>query len=277
MRDYTEEQLRLLLSHVDDLCRRAEGGVICHTSFLTMREQMEVDRHIGSAGRRATVYWGGFDGSERKMLFCLPDYITASPDAVSTIPVRELDADELRPWLDETWQESMAVLQVKGSGYKTLDHRSYLGSLLSLGIEREVLGDIVVQGDAQALVVCERKIADYLLGTWKTVGADTVKVSAVTLPEDFFVERKFEEIRDTIASDRLDCMLAALTNLSRDKAQTMIRAGLVDVDFMTEQRPDRSVPQGAMLSVRGYGRYEIVGTDGVTRKGRLRLIAKKFI
>ena len=58
MRDYTEDQLRLLLSHVDDLCRRAEGGVICHTAFLTMREQIEVDRHIGSAGRKATVYWG---------------------------------------------------------------------------------------------------------------------------------------------------------------------------------------------------------------------------
>lgn len=277
MRDYTEEQLHLLLSHVDDLCRRAEGGVICHTAFLTMREQIEIDRHIGSASRRATVYWGGYAGCERKMLFCLPDYITASLDALSTLPVRELGAAELRPWLDETWQESMAVLQVKGSGYKTLDHRAYLGSLLSLGIEREVLGDIVVQGDAQALVVCERRIADYLLSSWRTVGADTVRVSAVTLPEDFCVERQYEDIRDTIASERLDCVLAALTNLSRDKAQSMIRAGLVDVDFLTEQRPDRSVPSGAMLSVRGYGRYEVLGTDGVTKKGRLRLIARKFI
>ena len=49
------------------------------------------------------------------------------------------------------------------------------------------------------------------------------------------------------------------------------------VDFITEQRTDRAVPDGAMLSVRGYGRYEIVGTDGVTRKGRLRLIAKTFL
>lgn len=273
MRDHTEEQLRLLLSHTDDLCRRAEGGVIGHTAFLTMREQIEIDRHIGSVGRRRTVLWGGYEGSERKMLFCLPEYISDATEA----PVRELDVSELRLWLGETWGESMAVLRVRGSGYKELDHRSYLGSLLSLGIEREVLGDIVVESPHDALVVCERKIADYLLTQWNTVGADTVKVSEVILPDDFRIEKKFQEIRDTIASDRLDCILAALTDLSREKAQSMIRAGLVDVNFLTEQRPDRAVPDGAMLSVRGYGRYEIVGTDGVTRKGRLRLIAKKFI
>ena len=273
MKDHTEEQVRLLLSHVDDLMRRAEGGVIGHTAFLTMREQIEIDRHIGSAGRKKTAFWGGYEGSERKMLFCLPDYISE----VSEVAVREMAVEELRPWLSESWEESMAVLRVKGSGYKELDHRSYLGSLLSLGIERAVLGDIVVESPHDALVVCERKIADYLLTQWKTVGADTVKVSEIVLPEDFRVERKFQEIRDTIASDRLDCILAALTNLSREKAQNMIRSGLVDVDFITEQRTDRSVPDGAMLSVRGYGRYEIVGTDGITRKGRLRLIAKKFI
>ena len=273
MRDHTEEQVRLLLSHVDDLCRRAEGGVIGHTAFLTMREQIEIDRHIGSAGQKNTVFWGGYEGSERKMLFCLPEYIADS----AGLPVRECQREELVPWLGESWEESMAVLRVKGSGYKELDHRSYLGSLLSLGIERAVLGDIVVESPHEALVICERRIGDYLLSEWHTVGADTVKVSAVTLAEDFRVERKFQEIRDTIASDRLDCVLAALTNLSREKAQGMIRAGLVDLDFITEQRTDRSVPDGAMLSVRGYGRYEVVGTDGVTRKGRLRLIAKKFI
>ena len=273
MRDHTEEQLRLLLSHVDDLCRRATGGVIGNTSFLTMREQIEIDRHIGSAGKRTTVLWGGYTGSERKMLFCLPEYIS---DAVG-VSMRELGTEELLPWLGESFAECMTVLRVKGSGFRELEHRSYLGSLLSLGIERTVLGDIVVQGPHEALVICERKIADYLLTSWKTVGADTVKVSAIALPADFSVERKFETIHDTIASDRLDCVLSALTNLSREKAQGMIRAGLVDVDFITEQRPDRSVPEGAMLSVRGYGRYEVVGTDGVTRKGRLRLIAKKFI
>ena len=75
MRDHTEEQLRLLLSHVDDLCRRAAGGAIGSTAFLTMREQIEIDRHIGSAGKRSTVFWGGYMGSERKMLFCLLAYL----------------------------------------------------------------------------------------------------------------------------------------------------------------------------------------------------------
>ena len=273
MRDHTEEQLHLLLSHVDDLIRRAEQGSVGVTSFLTMREQIEIDRHIGSAGRKKTVFWGGCEGSERKMLFCLPDYIV---DAFE-LSVRELGSTELRPWLGEIWEESLLALRVRGSGYRELEHRSYLGSLLSLGVERAVVGDIVVQGPHEALVFCERRISDYLLSEWKTVGADTVKVSLAALPEDFTVERRFQMIHDTVASERLDCILAALTNLSREKAQGMIRAGLVEVDFLTEQRPDRAVPEGAMLSVRGYGRYEVIGTDGVTRKGRLRLHAKKFI
>ncbi len=277
MHDHTEDSLRLLLSHVDDLCRRARGGAVVWSDFLTMREQIEIDRHLGTSGRKSTLFWGGFEGAERKMLFILPDYLTDTLEAVSAIPLRELGLQELAPYLGESYAEAYAVLHIKGSGYHTLEHRALMGSLLALGVERAVVGDIVVLDPHLALVACKRSMADFLVSEWKMVGGDTVRVEAITLPQEFCVERKFQLIRETIASERLDCVLAALTNLSREKAQNMIRAGLVDVDFIKEQRPDRTVPTGAMLSVRGYGRYQVEGTDGMTKKGRLRLVAKKFV
>lgn len=72
-------------------------------------------------------------------------------------------------------------------------------------------------------------------------------------------------------------MVAALTQLSREKAQAMIRADAVEVNFLPETRTNAEVREGDMLSLRGYGRFVVRAFDGVTRRGRLRLMAEQYI
>lgn len=276
-KERADGELNTLIAHAGDLLARAEKGVLCSSPFLSMRQAAELCAAFpGDIGRPAgarAVFYGGYAGAERCMLFFLPEYLTAM---LSDVPGR-VGFAEWRELLAAEWDEAVGVLSVRGSGYRVLDHRDYLGSLLSLGIEREVIGDIVVTDEHTALVFCARKMVNYLLGEWKTVGADTVKVTETMVPEDFCVEHRFLEIHDTIASERLDCMVAALTNLSREKAQGLIRAGYVEADHMPEERVDRAIPPGTVLSIRTFGRYEIVGLDGQTKKGRWRLSARKFV
>ena len=152
-----------------------------------------------------------------------------------------------------------------------------MGSILALGLERSVIGDIVAEGEYAALVFCDPKIAAFLLQELQKIANDSVRVKAVALSPDFRVERQFAPVRDTVASARLDCVVAALTNLSRDDAQRLIRTGLVEVDFEPEERVDTHLTPPTTLSVRGYGRFVLRAFDGETRKGRLRLCADQLI
>ena len=90
-------------------------------------------------------------------------------------------------------------------------------------------------------------------------------------------ERKMQPIHDTVASGRLDAVVAALCNLSRDKARTAVESGLVEIDFESEERPDRTVNTPAVISVRGVGKFRVLSLCDKTKKGRYRLEAEKYV
>ncbi|MDR3644644.1 MAG: S4 domain-containing protein, partial [Clostridia bacterium] len=87
----------------------------------------------------------------------------------------------------------------------------------------------------------------------------------------------FREIRDTVASPRLDCVMAALLNLSRGDAAELIGSGLVAVNYEVCSKPAQPVAEGAAVSARGYGRFLIERLGPETKKGRLGFLAKKYL
>ena len=89
--------------------------------------------------------------------------------------------------------------------------------------------------------------------------------------------KKTVPINDTVASRRLDCIVGALTNLSREKSQNLINSGMCEVDYLPELRVDRQIDEGAVISVRGYGKFFIKAFDGETKRGRIRLSAAKYV
>ena len=104
-----------------------------------------------------------------------------------------------------------------------------------------------------------------------------MKTGVFDLPDDFEVKREFQRISDTVASARFDCVVSSVCGLSREKAQGIIRIGDAELDYFTEDRPDRAVSEGSIISVRGYGKFVVVSLSEQTKKGRLRLLANKYI
>ena len=260
----------LLEARIEDLFERAARYEPAVGPFLSPREQhyaLEKMRHTVSDA--FGVFYGGYDGSERSRLFVLPEYF-ANEDGVYT-------AAWVRKTVPEVTASAVCVLRIEGSGYRKLSHRDYLGSLLGLGIERDKLGDIVAENDVRALVFCDGAMAEYILSELKKVGSDTVKVTKTEVAEDFHVERQMRPIRDTVASPRLDSIVSSLVGTSREKAQELIRQGLVEVDYETCERNDKMPKAGATISVRGYGKYVIEDVSEQTKKGRYRLMAAQYI
>lgn len=260
----------MLLARVEDLIKRAEMRYeVTMGDFLSPGEAARVRVFLQTVRTDAVpVFFGGYGGCERTRLLVLPSYMQAE---------EVLCGDTLRSLLPEIAEEAVAAVRIKGSGFRKLSHRDYMGSVLGLGLERAVIGDIIVEDDRSALLFCAPAIVPYITEALEKVANDSVRVEPITLPSDFSVERRFETLRDTVASARLDCIVAALAGLSREKAQAAIRSDEVEVDYLPEGRVDRTVTEGSIVTVRHVGKFVIRSTDEATKKGRYRLVADRYI
>lgn len=149
---------------------------------------------------------------------------------------------------------------------KSLQHPHVLGSVLGLGIKRDVIGDIFSVPDG-AVVVAEQRMGNFVLTNLAKVGNETVKVSLYTgLPEG--ISTAGEETVVQVASFRLDCMLESVLHCSRSRAQELIRRGDVKRNWEECLKTDRQMNPGDVLSIRGFGRICFLEETGVSKKGR---------
>jgi RNA-binding protein YlmH len=264
-----DETDALFEAKVIELIERAEQYKSGYSAFFTPKEQIIAKGILTRRkGDCVCFFFGGYDGSERNRLFALPEYMG---------DLEKYDFSNITENYGETVFDAVSAVKISGSGYRKLTHRDYLGSLLGLGIERGVIGDIALLDDFSAVVFCDRRIAEFILLELKKVASDTVKTARFEVSSDFSNTPEFQLLSDTVASARFDCVVSALTGLSREKAQSVIRIGDAELNYFKEDRADRTVDEGSVISVRGYGKFVVVGLSEHTKKGRLRLQANKYI
>lgn len=257
------ESTEWLLPHVQDLLRRAENGEITYTEFLTPAEQAHLSRALGA---RADVrFEGGYREAERRRLFCLPPYLEG------------LDATTLDECLADVRGEALIPLEIRGSGFRELAHRDYLGAVLNLGIERAAIGDVIVTSPHSAVLFTDGVLCRFLGTELVRVASDAVTVETIALPEDFDGGRRFRAISDTVASPRADGVVAALCSLSRERAAELFRRGEVEIDYETATKADKPISEGAVIVVRGKGKFILRSLSEKTKKGRFRLLADQYL
>lgn len=250
------------------IARAARGELVCG-NFLSPADAAFIGRLVKERGAESNFFlFGGYDGAERQISVLLPEFLSGYEGSAK---------ERAREFFPEALSDAVRAIRIKGSGYRRLTHRDYLGSLLSLGIERDRVGDVVVENEFEAVVFCSGSILDFLVTHLERVASDKVTVTEFVPGGNFCAKRDFSPITDTVASERLDCIVAALTNLARDKAQAVIKSGLCELDYVCETRCDREIIPPCTVSVRGHGKYDILSFDGETRRDRLRLIARKYV
>lgn len=253
---------KILSARAKEYVHRAlERGVPVFTDFLSDRERAVVlECSSLLSAMENTVVFGGYDEAERTMIGFFPDY------------AMYLETEELYS------EFPVALLSIECSGFRTHTHRDYLGSILALGIERCVIGDIIV-GDKgySAYVVVHRRICDFILENLKLIGRDGANVKK----EDFRVlsnvKREFQTIRGTCASMRVDALISEALCVSRDKAQNLVSDGFVSINHEICENRSRIITVGDILTVRGFGKFRLSLVGDVNRKGRTRFELQKYI
>ena len=251
-----------LFARLEDLKKCAIRGNLGISAFFSPREIHAGEEYLKRGGA-AFISFGGYSLAERKRIYLLPDFMESIGDAA------ELD--------EYGFSTDIDALLIKGSGFEKISHRAVMGSILGLGVERDVVGDIVMLDDFRAVVFCDSKMSAFFTEGLLRVGRDKVSVERIELDETILPAKRTVRISDTVASARLDCVVAALCSLSRERAKERIEDSLVELDYEIVERPDKEVNAPAVISVRGVGKFSVISLEEKTKKGRTRLVAEKFL
>ncbi len=267
---------QLLLKRCEELFSRAEKGITSSTHILNPRERYIIENRLTayfaeSEDDPLCFFYGGFPSAVRCSLVFMPSYARYS--MTEGISCKAAFNDEL--------SEVVTPLRIKAGGYVKLMHRDYLGSLIGLGIDRPYIGDILTD-DSGATVFVSPSVADLIKSELTYIGRDKVKVSDITLPDDFDFTPEFEKVSGTVASARLDAVVSELARTSRENAKLIIKQGLVEHNYFTADEADTAVESGDTVSIRKTsgtkgGKFTVDAIDALTAKGRIRLEARRFI
>lgn len=240
------EQLQLRLhqwaQRADKLDRPVTGR------FLAAEERSLALREARAFGVTAS-FDGGWEHCERVQVCFHP----AQDEPVFT-----------RVWMEITWN----------ARFSRVEHADLMGSLMALGMERAFMGDLVAQ-EGKAYLCVMPELAPRLPTEWTQAGRAPISVREMDAAPVIEPPRG-QMLRDTVPSLRLDCIVSSGMRLSRAKAAEVVRQGLVSVDHQPEERVDRLLAPGQLLSIRHFGRIRLLQADPPTRKDRLPVILEIF-
>ena len=238
-----------------ELARRSySSNIFTFTDFLGLSEQSDFEEIRRELVGIKYEKFGGAEGAERVM-------------------IRFGDPEEIG------YEVPFPICAVKISptSYKfaeRLGHRDYLGALLNLGIERSVLGDIVIF-DTETFVFVKDDIAEYIVRELTRVRRTEVTASVSEPPAESLY--RTEERTIQLSGERLDAAIAKVFNLSREDAQLLIRKGVVFVSGKVTESQAYVPKRGEVISVRGHGRFVYGEVISLSKKGKLNVSVSVYL
>ncbi len=155
-----------------------------------------------------------------------------------------------------------------------LTHRDFLGALINLGIERSVLGDIIVK-DNTAWLFCLKSISGYITDSLSRVKHTSVKCEIIVEIPAFLITQP-EGKEYNVSSLRADAVTAAVYQLSRSSTADLFRQGKIFINARLCEKEGTLLKEGDTVSVRGHGKYIFDTTVRTTKKDRLIVSLKVY-
>lgn len=215
------------------------------------------------------VFFGGYEDCERGM--------------IGLFPLEHLEYLEHLENIDEGNQDKILEqfpidcikISHNSKFVKTPSHRDYLGSIIGLGITRDVIGDILIKED-YAVLFCENSISSYIEINLEKVGRACVKLKIVSGDElqEIIPQKEVKEYRIIVASLRIDVVISACFKLSRSKAKEYIDKERAFINWKVVKSTSKVVEMDDIITIRGKGRIKVKEIVGNTKKDRIVLLVE---
>lgn len=239
-----------LIDQLIDKCNQADqtyAPVLTH--FLDPRGQYILEVVAGSYDMLQVHFYGG-PHAERQRALIAPDYF--------------------EPQLEDF---ELTVLQLDyPKKFVTIQHQHVMGTILSLGITRDQLGDIAVNDEIQFVIASP--LVDYVKMHLTKIKGASVKLHSIS-PQDMVQSKEsWQHAQATVSALRLDVVLKEMIHKSRDIAKQLIQKKRVKVNHTIIDSADFKLDQGDLLSIQGFGRAKISEVGGKTKKDKIHISYK---
>lgn len=213
------------------------------TKFLDFEEQKEIYRTLPKGTK--VFLEGGYEGAERKRAFITSEY------------------DDI-----EFGDFDIKIYEIVfESDMKIITHRHILGTIMSLGVNRNSFGDILVTESNYYLFVTE-EISKYIEQNFTMVNHIPLKLREITNVLEIKLPKPIEQ-NINVSSMRLDAIIARTLNKSRNDSSELINKGLVLINHKECLNTSYNVKIDDVISIRHFGRIIVHEILKTTKKDRL--------
>ncbi len=219
------------------------------TEFLDPRQAYILESLVHQTSDLKFQFFGGYEAAERIRCLIFPDYYEPTQDEFDIV-LYEINYPKK---------------------FTTLSHGKILGTLIGTGVKREFFGDIISDGENWQVFIAKEVHSFVELQVTKmgnvTVRLETRDYTQILVPKDGWSEE-----RTTVSSLRLDTVISNVFNISRQRSKQLIESGKIKVNWTETVRPDFLLDLLDIVSIRGFGRLQIQGLEGATKKEKIRLL-----
>lgn len=235
---HIEEDKKLIMSQLLDKILLVEKNFTIETTdFLDLYEVYLATSILNRFSEVSYKIYGGYDNCERSVIAIYPDYIYDIDNKVTIFKTR--------------------------LKYTEIKHKDILGSIMSLGIDRKKIGDIIIN-DTFCYFIIKNEVADYVEFNLNKIGRNNIKLTKVD--EISYIKENFILKEYIISSLRLDSFLSSILGISRTKTASLIESDKVKVNFKIINKLAFQLKEKDIISVRKYGRFIFNEIKGKTKK-----------
>lgn len=169
---------------------------------------------------------------------------------------------------EETFDFNIEIIRIDYNKKfsKNLSHSDFLGSVLGTGIKRELIGDILI--NEYVYIFVDTAIADYILVNYENVGRTKIKTQLVE--SAIAIEEKRDIQNLSFSSLRVDTVISAVFNISRNTSKELIEKERVFKNYAIVNDCTKNIKEGDIISVRSYGKFQFIQETGTSKKGKIR-------
>jgi len=238
-----QKEEQILIRHLIDLSRTSYHQQIkTYSEFLNLNEIHLFEDNIKDFEIFNYEIDGGYKGAERCLISFFDKYSVDVPSPIVCLkiqPVSQRFSD-------------------------CLTHRDVLGAVLHLGIERNQIGDILIN-DNISYLFCMAGISDFMMQNLLKVKHTKVNVSIYDA-NGIEASIQYKVRQGTVASIRLDAVISLAFSLSRSKAVTYITSGRVYINGRLMESSSHILKDNDIISIRGLGKFKFENTKTKSKK-----------
>lgn len=254
---YKKEEERLLVARLLDKIEQSEKrNKIEYTDFLDEYQEKIVTKILIYL-KKDFISFGGYEEAERKVIIFYPEKL------------REIFEDK-----KFNFNSIINIIRIQPlkNEQEKLNHRSYLGGLIKLGIKREKIGDIIIH-DTGADIIILKEMKEFLYNNISTLKRFQNSQKEVVNLEN--INKKILEMQEEkiiVSSLRIDNVVSEICKTSRNKANDIIASERVFVNSECISKNTKNINVNDKVTIRGKGKFFIKEVLGETKKGKIPII-----